>query len=171
MIDKADENARSRQFEFHGGGMIRRETAACAAVAAVASVLLTAGCSSGRSEEAFCDTMAKHRQEFESSMQQANEALDSSDDDQVLLGMAKGAASILDLRTMFSELAEVAPQEIRGDAEAVRDNLDEQADNAGGMIKDPIGGLAGSVLTAAKSAKSMERLNQYGIDKCNMRMF
>ena len=65
----------------------------------------------------------------------------------------------------------MAPEEIRGDAEAVRDNLDEQADNAGGMIKDPIGGLAGSVLTAAKSAKSMERLNQYGIDKCNMRMF
>ncbi|CAN5160779.1 hypothetical protein BH11ACT4_BH11ACT4_24570 [soil metagenome] len=122
-----------------------------AAIAGIVSVGLV-GCSSERSVEAFCGVLVDGRDQYF----QATSASSSG----TLGDLIDTASALADLQRMWNKLAEVAPEEIRGDAEAVRDAWKQQTDAA------VDGNWAGAVVGAIANAGPIGRLDQYARNNC-----
>ncbi len=122
-------------------------------LAGLAALLLAVvGCAPLRSVEAYCDTMAKHRASYLGQMDLGGE---------VGLEDVLGAASAIgDLKVMWTELAEVAPEAIRVDSESVRDAWIAQEEAA---LK---GDLFGAFGTGLLSAGAMTRVDAFVRDNC-----
>lgn len=107
--------------------------------------------SSARSVEAYCTTMAKHRDQYLT-------AMGNTDD---LMGLLGAVGAVGDLKNMWIELAKVAPKEIQTDTESVRDSWIKLEDAA---IKGDYRTLLG---TALFNSASLDRVDQYMIDHCD----
>lgn len=131
----------------------RTTSALAASVALALGASLLTGCSEGRSAEAFCNTMATHRDRYLSAMNLG----DSPD----ITDLLNAASAIGDLKVMWTELADVAPEEIRSDAEAVRDAWAAQEEAALG------GNYLGALGTGLLASGSMSRVDAFVRDNCS----
>lgn len=106
---------------------------------------------SGRSVEAYCNTMVKHRDRYLTAMGNTND----------LSGLIGAAGAIGDLKSMWNELADAAPNEIRSDTEAVRDSWEkaEEAATSGDFMA-----LFGNAMF---NSAAIERVDAYMIDNCD----
>ncbi|WP_208545134.1 hypothetical protein [Rathayibacter sp. VKM Ac-2760] len=121
------------------------------------AILLIGGltaCAPQRSAEAFCSTMQKHKDRY-------LEATSAAQEQGAILGLLGTASAVGDLSNMWKELAEVAPDEIRTDAETVRDAWAEQQENAGALD------WVASLSTALFSSASMSRVDAYVRENCD----
>ncbi|MGY1728095.1 hypothetical protein ACI79J_14090 [Geodermatophilus sp. SYSU D01062] len=127
------------------------------------SVTLTA-CGQGRSVEAYCDVFYGEGQELRDAWTQAGNT------DDPLAGMAAMFSAPRDLATFFGRLAEVAPDEIEPDVAALHDAFQEQADSlgsqAGELMDNPLGALAGAFAAGLSTSGAEQRVNQYTLDNC-----
>lgn len=108
------------------------------------------GGGSGRSIEAYCTTMAEHRDSYLASMGNTED----------LTGLLNAVGAIGDLKNMWKELAEVAPEEIRQDTEAVRDAWIKIEDAA---VSGDNRTLFGQSLF---NSAALERVDAYMIEHC-----
>lgn len=129
-----------------------RPVASFALISILATASLTA-CSQ-RSTEAFCSTMEEHKTRYLEAWSQAS-------GEGAVAGLVGGASAVGDLKIMWDELAEVAPDEIRPDAEAVRDAWKQQEDAA--KNGDWMGAVAGGLMNSG----SMSRVDQYARENCD----
>lgn len=106
-----------------GCGMMRVRRRA--AIAAVCVFLILAGSLTGcsRSVQAFCKVVADHKERYLDAMSSASQATG-------LEALFQAATAVADLKSMWHDMAAAAPNEIRGDAEAVRDTWDEVSEAA-----------------------------------------
>lgn len=111
------------------------------------------GESSHRSIEAYCHTVAKHRDRYLS-------AMDTATSSGGLGGLLGGVAAIGDIETMWADLAKVAPDDIQTDTEAVRDAWKETEDAA------KSGDYLGVLTSALTNANATQRVNTYIEEKC-----
>lgn len=101
----------------------------------------------------FCGTLKRHKDRFE-------EAMAAAQSTDALSGLVATAATLGDIKLMWSDLADVAPEEIRTDVRATRDawkTSEALAGNADGL---------GSLANALFNANSAARVNEYIIEQC-----
>ncbi len=118
-------------------------------------VVLLSGCAENRSVEAYCNTLERHKQSYLQAMEAAAEPSNAAD----VLG---GIAAIGDLTSMWREMADVAPEEIRSDTEAVRDAWIKMEDSA---VAGNWGGAV--VLAGLLNAGPMNRVDAYVRQYCD----
>lgn len=122
-----------------------------------------AACDDGRSVDAFCSVHDKYKDRYLTSMQAATEKLNG----QFLSGLLQGAAAIGDLSNMWNALADVAPDEIRSDAETVAERWQKQADLAAEFIDHPLKAAASALGGALQAAGPLNRVDQFVKDHCD----
>lgn len=137
----------------------------CAGAVAIALAVTLAGCSSGRSTEAFCKVHDEYKERYLASMEVANGQLEN--EDTALAGILNGAVAMGDLTNMWTELAKVAPESIQADAEAVAEAWKAQSDAAGEMLDNPLGGLLSSLMTGFQAAGPMSRVDEFVRTNCD----
>ena len=136
-----------------------------AVLVAVATAL--GACGTARNVDAYCDTFSARGEEF----RQRYLAIDAEADP--LAAFAQLAATPRDLATLFSDLADVAPDEIRADVETLRDHFDQQADglgdDAGALLSGPLGALgpvSGDLLAGLSVAPALQRVDSWTGEHC-----
>lgn len=134
-------------------GAVRRGVFALVSCVGLATLTL-GGCSDGRSVEAFCGVVGEHRDDYIAGMSAAAGSED------VLLGLLGAAGQIGSLKTMWIDLADVAPSEISSDVEVTRDAWNELESAA----------LSGDFLTvfslAVTNSVPMDNVNNYVAENC-----
>ncbi|GEM_PF-2479089 len=125
------------------------------ALAVTVGAGVLAGCSSGpeRSVQAFCSTMDEHEQAYLDQMAAAQ--------GEGLAGIFTATSAIGDLERMWADLADVAPADVQGDVEAVRDAWRKQEDAAAD------GDWQASVVTGLLNAGPMGRVDAYVRENCD----
>ena len=83
------------------------------------------------------------------------------------LGMAQAVTALGDLQRMWEDLAEVAPKEIQGDVEAVREANAKQLDAAKEMTDNPLGALGGALLGGLAVSGSYQRIDTFTKSHCS----
>lgn len=141
------------------------------ALAAIAAVVAACGIGSGRSTAAYCDRAEDELDELEQKYRDRAADLEDADG---LAGVVLALTTIVeaqgDIVLLFRKLADVAPEEIRVDVEAIAEELDEQADNAGDAVSDPLGTLAGGLLGALQVQGALTRVAEFTDDNCDIRL-
>lgn len=94
---------------------------AAATIMVVAGISL-AGCGAKRSTEALCQSVATHQATYDSQRKAKEE--------QGLSGYLAIGASLESIKTMWSDFAKVAPDEIKGDVKDVSDAWDKMEEDA-----------------------------------------
>lgn len=124
-------------------------------IAAIVLALTLSACGSGtaRSVEAYCDTVAQHRDRYLS-------AMDAATSSGGLDGLLGGVSAIGDINNMWSDLAGVAPDEIRSDTEAVKEAWEESEEAASS------GDIFGMFTSAFTNLGPTERVNTYIAENC-----
>jgi hypothetical protein len=137
------------------------------AVLAAAGAIALGACGTGRGVEAYCDTFFARGEEI----RQRYLALDAEADP--LAAFAQLAATPRDLATLFGDLADVAPEEVRVDVETLRDHFDQQADelgdDAGALLGGPLGALgavSGDLLAGLSVAPALQRVDGWTSEHC-----
>ena len=147
------------------GGMWRfRGPAALVALVAV----LAAGCGvfgDGRSVEAYCETWRTGSMEIVDRLEGVSFDEEGGDPLAALGALIRTPG---DLVSLFDELADVAPEDIQREVEAVRDSLDQSIDAGGEAVSDPVAGLASGFVAAIKSAGAYEKVGTYTAENCGM---
>lgn len=115
--------------------------------------LSACGGASARSVTAYCDTVAKHRDRYLAAMDEASSSGG-------LEGLLTGVGAIGDIKTMWVDLAKVAPDEIQTDTEAVRDAWKDTEDAANS------GNYIGIFTSAFSNSGPAERVNDYIVENC-----
>ncbi len=130
--------------------------------------LLLSSCGTGRSVEAFCDTMISEQDRIVREMEEAQALADQQDDElvSVLIGLGSSLEAIGELRTYTRKLADTAPSEIQTDAEAVADSMDAQFEAMKDSASNPLGALASSLVEGFTSAGSMDRVDSFARANC-----
>lgn len=128
--------------------------------------LSLAACSQ-RSTEAFCATMRSEKARILNNFNLSVQAADASGDDLVSV-MSKLGASVSalgELRVYFNKLAKVAPDEIQTEVEVVAELMDKQL-AAGTNVSNPLGALAGSVMTGLQMQGPLNAVDGYARTHC-----
>ena len=146
---------------------MQRKHVALALVAVSLGSVALAGCSDGRSVEAYCAVVAEHKEEYLSLMGQANGMLETQSAEGALGGLFTAANAMSSIRVMFKEMADVAPEEIRTETEEVADAFDQAAESAGSF---DLGGLASALGVSINSAYSMQKVDEYVEKNCGDNM-
>lgn len=128
-------------------------------------------CSAPRTPEGFCSVVDKHRQRYEAAMSDAQSVLQGGDATSLVAGLAKVISAVGDLQIMWNDLADAAPEDIRSDVEAVRDNNQKQLDALKNASSDPIGVLTSGVLSGLTASGSYQRVDQYAAEHCGSAFF
>ena len=112
------------------------------------------GCGNERSAAEFCAVHDRHRDRYLA-------ATTPSEDGNPFGDLVSLAVAVGDLSIMWSELAGAAPEEIRSDAEAVRDGWEQQErDSLDGKWLATIG-------NGILNAGAMTRVDSYIRDNCS----
>ena len=134
----------------------------------VLGALLVSGCGSSRSPEAFCAAIDKHKERFLSAMSSAQKSLDSGTTDGFIGGAVQGAAALGDLQRMWEDLADVAPEDIQHDAEAVRDGYAKQYEAAEKMASgDVVSALTGTLMNGVVMIGPLQRIDTFTKEHCS----
>lgn len=151
--------------------MIRSpRTCGRAASALALSLVVASGvaaCGTTRSPEAFCSVMDKHKDRYLEAMAKAQGSVEQESAGGLLTGMAQAVTALGDLQRMWEELAEVAPTEIQGDVETVRDANAKQLESAKEVMDDPLKALAGSLIDGLMNSGSIQRIDTYTKAHCS----
>lgn len=131
------------------------ENAWRAGVLMVFAVLVLSGCAVKGSMEQYCETLASHRESYLQAMGAATDPSSAAD----VLG---GVSAIGDLKSMWREMAEVAPEEIRSDTESVRDAWSKVEDSAAR------GDWGAALFAGLLNAGAMERVDAYVRQHCDV---
>lgn len=141
-----------------------------ALVAVVVVALSGVSCGGGpeRSTESFCATLRSEKARILDQFNATSHSADASGDDLASLfaGLGGSIQALGELRAYFHKLAEVAPDEIRTEAELVADNYDEQMDAAGDAGSNPLGALTSSLFNGLAVSGQLDRLNQFAVSNC-----
>lgn len=143
-----------------------------AGVATVAALLVvgTVGCSSSpeRSTEAFCSTMKSEQARILAQFNATVDAGKASNDGmtQALMGLGASIQALGELRTYFHKLSDVAPEEIRTEAEIVAQGYDDQLKAAKDAVSDPLGALASTLFEGMMMSGQLDTLNQFAVREC-----
>lgn len=135
-------------------------------IAAALLVALLPGCGSARSLEAYCATLEEHKDRYLSAMSEATAAMEMNSLEGLVGGMAQAVTAMGDLRIMWAEIAEVAPEEIAADVEAVAESWEQQEEMAKEILDNPLGALVGGITNSMMSAGSIQRVNDYTAANC-----
>lgn len=127
---------------------------------------LLSGCSSGRSVDAYCGVLEKHKDRYVTAMAEATDVMGAGSLEGLLGGMTQAISALGDLNTMWAEASKVAPEEIATDVEAVAETFEKQQELVQDMIDDPLGALVGGLSGGLTNAAAMQRVNDYTIDNC-----
>lgn len=129
-----------------------------------------AGCGTGRSTEAFCQTYQEQKQAYIAKYMKASGDVQTLGDQDALLGLLGGTAMIAqslgDVIVIFDKLDKVAPDDIEPDVAAVRDSMKSQLDSASDMMSDPLGAIMGSLMQGLTSGGSWQRVSDYVQTNC-----
>lgn len=132
-----------------------RSRAAASAAGFALLVLTLTACSPSRSVKAYCDTVEAHKARYLAAM---NDASSTGS----LAGLLEAGSAIGDLKSMWDDLAKVAPDDIQTDTETVRDAWDKASDDAGDR------NFFGAAVVALSSAAAMQRVNDYIAKNCGV---
>lgn len=147
------------------GSVLKGSRLRHATVLMAVSVLL-AGCGTERSPAAFCGVMDKHKERYLAAMADSTQSLESGTTGGALAGIGGGLAAISDLQTMWKELAEVAPEQIRVDVELIRDENQKQLDSAGDSLDNPLGALGSAMMSGFKTLGAYQRVDEFTRAHC-----
>lgn len=95
------------------------------------------------------------------------ESLESGTAGGVLAGLGGGLAAMADLQTMWEELADVAPEEIRADVELIRDENQQALDAVGENVDNPLGLLGSALMSGFKTNGAFERVDEFTRTHCD----
>lgn len=144
--------------------MVAAGRRALAAAAALGATVGLAACGSNRSVEAYCSVFYGEGQQLRSQWAAAG----SSEDP--FAGLAAVFSAPRDLAVFFDKLDKVAPEEIEPDVAELRDAFQQQADSlgsqAGGVLDNPLGALAGSLAAGLSTAGVEQRVDDYTLKNC-----
>lgn len=135
-------------------------------VCAIAVIAVVAGCGDGetRSAASFCSRLQKEKAAYLGKYNARSESLASSGLDDLTKGLASfGSAfeAMGDVVIIFDKLERVAPDDIQPDVAAIHDSLKKQIDSAGDSFKNPLGALAGGLVSGLTTMGSWRRVEQY----------
>ena len=143
-----------------GGG------SACTAL--VGAALLLGGCGGQtRSAAAFCSTLHSEKRRI---LAEFNASSHSGSPDQLVQAVSGLGASLQalgELRTYFHKLSDVAPDEIKDDAEIVAKDWDQQVADAANEAAHPLSALAGALINGATTSGQLNTLNQFALTHCH----
>lgn len=128
--------------------------------------LLLVSCGSVRSPEAFCGALDQHGERFQAGMGSAAQSLESGKAGEAIAGIGGGLAAIADLQSMWEELADVAPEEIRVDVELIRDENQKQLDSVGESVDHPRGVIDSGIIGGFKTNGAFERVDEFTRAHC-----
>lgn len=134
---------------------------ACAG--AVTALLLAgtlAGCGSGRSVEAYCDTFYGKGGELRQRYIDADAKNDPLQSLVTVLGVPQ------DLANLFAELEKVAPEDIQPDVKTLQQAFQKQADQVGDSPADPLTGLANGIILGLATSGPYNRVNAWTEKNC-----
>jgi hypothetical protein len=131
-------------------------------------IVVAAGCTNTRSDTAFCETLHSEKTRLSAKYEAQAQAIETAEDPGLALvgSLVMAGGAIGDLVVYTSKLAKVAPDEIQTEAEAVRDSFKSQAEATTGVVSDPLGTLAGSLLNGLMSQGALNDLNDYAMREC-----
>lgn len=139
---------------------------------AIASLAIAAGslasCSGDdpvSDTQAFCDTLQTESAELRNRYEAEIEA--AVGDGDLLTGALSLIAALGDVKPLLTRLAEVAPQEIRVDAERIAEQYVEPADISG----DPLTAVMTGIFQGAALQGSVERVDDFAARECGQPLF
>ncbi|MBS1837542.1 MAG: hypothetical protein JST64_07575 [Actinobacteria bacterium] len=143
--------------------------AVAAAIVAATVALLLPGCSQPRSVDAFCGTFESQAKDLVSKYSGRLSSLDYQNNPlkTLLVGAGSAIEAQGDLAVLFDHLDAVAPDEIEPEVAAVRDMYKRQLDTAEKAAGDPIGALAGGLVSAVSSMGSYEKVQKFITANCD----
>ncbi len=132
-----------------------RQLAITAWVVAIATIT---GCGQSRSVESFCETYQNEKTAY---LERYGGGVTSTGDDltDVFNGILTLGSAMGDVIIIFEKLADVAPDEIAPDVEAIHESLERQRDSAGSL--DPIEILGTGLTSAIMTGGSWQRVSDY----------
>ncbi len=139
-------------------GRLRASMSATAAVLTMIAMLTA--CTQTRSVDSYCAVIAEHKERYLNAMDQVNASADP------VAGIAGVIAALGDLQRMWDEAAQVAPDEIRADVEAVATHWASQFETAEKMATDPLGALASGLVGGLANAGAMQRVDEFTAQNC-----
>jgi hypothetical protein len=125
-----------------------------------------AACGAERSTEAFCETLSSEKQRILEQFEVASQPKSGDQFLELIGGLGASVQALGELRTYFDKLADVAPEEIRSEAEILSDHFDKQFDDAEDVGSNPFGQLAGSLVGAMAVSGPMNTVQQFAMTHC-----
>ncbi|WP_139142636.1 hypothetical protein [Humibacillus sp. DSM 29435] len=140
-----------------------RTAQAAAGIIVLAGSLLLSGCGDGRSTDAFCT-------ELKSGMGSINARYKQTGNDGVK-AIGGLVTNLGEFSSMLHKLDEVAPEEIKSDMTQSVKAWDSQVGTAQEAVKNPLGALAGGLMTGLMSSGSMSAVDKFASANCSMSVF
>lgn len=135
-------------------------------VAVVAASLLLAGCGTQRSTEAFCRVLEEQKQQYLETYD-ADQLDGMSEGDQLFGGIGLTLGAMGEIPLIYRKLADVAPEEIRADTEAVAEGFEKMLGSGGQAVSDPLSFAFGGLLQSFQMSGPLTRVEQFAIDNCD----
>ncbi|HIW91482.1 MAG TPA: hypothetical protein H9870_07475 [Candidatus Corynebacterium avicola] len=141
-----------------------RKSAVFVAAVGLAVPVLTA-CGETRSDEAFCEVIEENQQPFDTAM----DTLSSGD---LNSGVNQFSDAFDELKGMWPELADAAPEDIQEEAETLNEALGDGASEDGGDSADgeesdsDNGNILSGISDAADTADAAVKVRDYANDVC-----
>jgi hypothetical protein len=137
-------------------------------IMATTGALLFAGCGGQtRSTAAFCSTLHSEKQRILAQFNATSQSGSSGQLVQALSGLGASLQALGELRTYFHKLADVAPDDIKDDADIVAKDWDQQVANAANEAAHPLSALAGALVNGATDSGQLNTLNQFALAHCH----
>jgi hypothetical protein len=138
---------------------------------AAAALLAACGGDSGptRSVSSFCSTLASEKEAYLSKYDTRADTIESSsldDFSKAFASLGSAVEAMGDAVRIFDRLDRVAPDDIQPDVAAIRDSLQKQIDNAGDAVSNPLGALAGGLVSGLSTMGSWQRVEDYIETNC-----
>lgn len=150
--------------------MMRPVRLAIATVAA-AMLLLAAACGGTEqqqpSAENFCTTLTQNADELRGATDQLRTLADSSGASRSISELASAAKSFIDMSNLYDDLAQVAPPQVKADAEAVKATFDNLATD---VDTSQLAASAREALAELRNSGELQRLNDYAKNECGVQI-
>ncbi len=125
-----------------------------------------------RSRAAFCSTFWKDATKLHDRYESTDEDMQHNPNQVAGLfeGLSMTAGVYDDLANLFGDLEPVAPSDIEPDVATLHKGMQQQADNMGntasGMFSNPLGTLAGGVMSSIRLSGPWNRVDAYITKNC-----
>ena len=115
---------------------------------------------------AFCSTLESEQARILEQFESTSAA--GGDDDFASMFASLGASvqAMGELRTYFTKLSKVAPEEIRTEAEIVAKEYDQMFDAAAASASDPLGSIGTRLIGSMALSGPLESMNSFAKENC-----